>query len=118
MDTLSLQGMQFHAFHGVDDHEKKYGNDFEVDVILHVDLSAAGKSDNLSEAINYAKVHQLVSEIMMGNSADLIEHLAFRIGSKIEQDIEVVEFEVKVRKLNPPVYQKTKYTEASMSWPR
>lgn len=119
MDTLSIKGMHFHAFHGVDDYEKEHGNDFEVDVTLLTDLTAAAKSDRISDAPNYAKIHQLTSEVMAGESVNLIEHLAFLIGSKIEKEFEdVTEFEVKVRKLNPPVHQKTKFTEASLSWPR
>lgn len=119
MDTLSIKGMHFHAFHGVDNYEKEHGNDFEVDVILKTDLTAAAKSDRISNAPNYARIHQLTSEVMAGKSVNLIEHLAFLIGSKIEEEFgEVSGFEVKVRKLNPPVHQKTKYTEASLSWPR
>ncbi|MEX0609733.1 MAG: dihydroneopterin aldolase [Balneolaceae bacterium] len=118
MDTLSIQGMEFHAFHGVDEHEKEHGNDFEVDVFIHSDLSKAAKSDDFADAINYARIHQIVSEVMMANSVNLIEHLAFQIGTKISGEFELSDFQVKVRKLNPPVHQKTKFTEASMSWPR
>lgn len=119
MDTLAIKGMKFRAFHGVHEHEKKEGNDFEVDVILQADLSSAAKSDELTEALDYSAVHKIAGEIMAGNSSNLIEHLCFMIGSRIAEVFpEVSGFEVFVRKLNPPLPSKTDFTEARMSWPR
>lgn len=119
MDTLTIKGMKFRAFHGVHEHEKKEGNDFEVDVIFTSDLSAAGASDKLNDAIDYSKVHALASEIMHGKSVDLIEHLCFQIGNRIKKNFPgQTHFEVAVRKLNPPLDNETSFTEARMSWPR
>ncbi|MBD3616831.1 MAG: dihydroneopterin aldolase [Gracilimonas sp.] len=118
MDTLTIKGMKFRAFHGVHEHEKKEGNDFEVDVTFHADLSVVGKSDQISDAIDYTKVHEITSEIMGGKSVDLIEHLCFRIGNDISKAFPGIDqLEVAVRKLSPPLSSETKYTEARMSWP-
>lgn len=118
-DTLTIKGMKFRAFHGVHEQEKKEGNDFEVDVIFKADLSKPGKSDNLSDAIDYSTVHRLAEEVMQGEASDLIEHLCFKIGSKIATAFPgLSDFEVKVRKLNPPLSSPTSFTEARMSWPR
>jgi len=118
MDTLAIKGMKFRAFHGVHEHEKKKGNDFEVDVIFSTNLSKAGKSDQLSDAIDYTKIHKIASDIMHGASVDLIEHLCFKIGSEIEASLpEQTNFEVTVRKLTPPLSSQTAYTEVRMSWP-
>lgn len=118
MDTLTIKGMKFRAFHGVHEHEKKEGNDFEVDVTVYSDLSKAGRSDQLSDAIDYTRVHKIISDIMHGESVDLIEHLCFRIGTEVESTLpNQTKFEVAVRKLNPPLSSQTEYTEARMSWP-
>jgi dihydroneopterin aldolase len=119
MDSLSIKGMKFNAFHGVHEHEKKEGNDFEVDVTFHADLSKAGTSDKLSDAIDYTAVHQLTADIMHGESIDLIEHLCFKIGSAITRSLpKHYNFEVAVRKMNPPLSSPVAFTEARMSWPR
>ncbi len=119
MDTLTIKGMKFRAFHGVHEHEKKEGNDFEVDVIFETDLSKAGESDQHSDAIDYTNVHRICAEIMAGESVDLIEHLCHQIGTAIAQQFsEFDRFMVHVRKLSPPLSTHTKYTEARMSWPR
>lgn len=119
MDTLAIKAMKFRAFHGVHEHEKKEGNDFEVDVVFEATLSKAGESDQLSDAIDYTKVHEIAAEVMNGKSVDLIEHLCFRIGKNISNTFpNHSKFEVSVRKLNPPLSSPTEFTEARMSWPR
>ncbi len=111
--------MKFHARHGVHDHEKQEGNSFEVDVIFEGDLSKAGKNDRLTDAIDYTIVHKITAEVMHGESADLIEHLCYKIGEKILAEFSSeFSFVVKVRKLNPPLSSPTHYTEAEMTWPR
>lgn len=119
MDTLAIKAMKFRAFHGVHEHEKKEGNDFEVDVNFEADLSKAGKSDKLSDAIDYTKVHEIAAEIMNGKPVDLIEHLCFLIGTEISKTFPYhSKFEVSVRKVNPPLSSPADYTEVRMSWPR
>lgn len=119
MDTLTIKGMKFRAFHGVHELEKKEGNDFEVDVIFESELTKPGKSDQLSDAIDYTKIHAICTEIMKGESVDLIEHLCYQIGNKISETFpEHSAFNVSVRKLSPPLPSATEFTEARMSWPR
>ena len=119
MDTLTIKGMKFRGLHGVHVHEKKEGNDFEVDVIFHADLSTAGRSDVLSDAIDYTNVHAIAHEVMTGPSKDLIEHLCFEIGNRISNElVGPHSFSVAVRKLHPPLESETEYTEARLSWPR
>lgn len=119
MDTLTIKGMQFRGFHGVNEHEKKEGNNFEVDVVFKTPLSVPGQSDDLSDAIDYTKIHNICSDIMNGESVNLIEHLCFKIGSEISNTFPTyTELEVSVRKLSPPLSSPTDFTEARMSWPR
>lgn len=119
MDTLTIKGMQFRGLHGVHEHEKKEGNDFEVDVIFETNLTKAGTSDELKDAIDYTKVYKIASSVLNGSSKNLIEHLSFQIGEKISQAFpNHPKFEVAVRKLNPPMDSPTKFTEARLIWPR
>lgn len=119
MDTLAIKGMQFRGLHGVHEHEKKEGNDFEVDVIFNTDLSKPATSDQLADTIDYTKVYKIASDVMNGSSKDLIEHLCNEIGNRISKSLPAhLKFEVAVRKLNPPLETPTHYTEARLSWPR
>ena len=75
-DTIFLNGMRFYGYHGVLEAENDIGQIFVVDVVLKVDLSAAGKSDLVEDTVNYAEVYADVKEIMEGEPKNLLEHLA------------------------------------------
>lgn len=49
MDTLRLKGLKFRGMHGVFEHEKQNGNDFEVDILIRTSLRTSAYSDNLSD---------------------------------------------------------------------
>ena len=55
-DRISLLGVRARGFHGVLADEKRDGQDFVIDVVLHVDLVPAGTTDDLALTINYAEV--------------------------------------------------------------
>ena len=45
---IHLQGMEFHAFHGVYPEEKKLGNRFRVDVLMKLDVALQPENEDLS----------------------------------------------------------------------
>ena len=45
---ICLRGLRFHAYHGVAAQERLVGNDYEVDVRLHVDVEKAMVSDDVA----------------------------------------------------------------------
>ena len=47
MDRISISGISAIGYHGVFDFEKRDGQSFVVDVVLHVDISRAAASDNV-----------------------------------------------------------------------
>jgi dihydroneopterin aldolase len=105
-DRLSLLGMRFTARHGVLAHEKVEPQPFEVDLVLHADLSAPAASDALADTVDYAGLHELVGRIVTGPSFDLIEALAGSIASAALEatDPRLVEaVEVRVRKPQAPL---------------
>ncbi|MCR9133818.1 MAG: dihydroneopterin aldolase [bacterium] len=118
MDTLRLKGLKFRGMHGVFEHEKQNGNNFEVDILIRTSLRTSAYSDNLSDTIDYAQLHDCAKEVMLGPSKNLIEHLAFQIGEKISVRFPSLNhFEVTVRKLNPPIEHTCEYSEVTLSWP-
>jgi dihydroneopterin aldolase len=105
-DRLSLLGMRFEARHGVLDSEKQTPQPFEVDLILHADLSAAADSDDLGTTVDYAALHEMVRAIVQGPSFDLIEALAGAVAraTLAATDPRTVEaVEVRVRKPDAPI---------------
>jgi 7,8-dihydroneopterin aldolase/epimerase/oxygenase len=105
-DRLSVIGMQFSGRHGVLPHEKLEAQPFEVDLVLHTDLLAAGASDDLADTTDYGSLFDLTAAIVEGRSFDLIEALAAAIARAVlaaTAPALVEAVEVRVRKPKAPL---------------
>ncbi|MDR1371899.1 MAG: dihydroneopterin aldolase [Dysgonamonadaceae bacterium] len=103
MNYIELKNMIFRASHGVFPQERKIGNIFTVDLCLYLDLSRAAESDNLSDAINYNTVFELV-KAEMSIPSNLIENVAGRIIHSLKKQFpEVKKVKIRLAKANPPV---------------
>ena len=101
--TVRLEGMEFHAFHGVYEDEKKHGAPFSVDVSFEYDARQAVLSDQLEHALDYSAVFELVKS-EMAKPSDLLEHVAGRIVNRITSTFpNVSALRVRLVKLKPPI---------------
>ena len=103
MDRLVLRGLRVVGTHGVLPEEQVRAQPFEVDVDLGLDLAAAGESDALADTVDYGELAQRVADVVSGEHHALLERLAHRIAEVALADQRVVDVEVTVRKLRPPV---------------
>jgi len=102
-DTILIEGITFHAYHGASDEEQAVGHRYSVDVVLEYDIRAAAQSDDLSQTINYSAVAKRVLAVGTENRFRLIETLAEHIAADILQSFPVSAVEVTVRTLLPPM---------------
>jgi dihydroneopterin aldolase len=116
-DRLTLRNMRFEARHGVLAHEKVEAQPFEVDVVLHADLSAGARTDALADTIDYAALFDLVGAIVTGHSFDLIEALADAVARAVLAATDprlVGAVEVRVRKPRAPIDGELDTVEAAL----
>ena len=78
MSKITLENMEFHAYHGCLEHERELGNTFIVSVTMELDTTHAGKTDELDHTLNYQIVYDVV-EGQMNIPSKLIEHVGQRI---------------------------------------
>lgn len=83
LDEIALTGLEFFGFHGCFPEEKKQGQLFVVDVNIKLSLAEAGKSDNLNDTVDYAKVTEIVKNKIEGEPKNLIESVAETIANEI-----------------------------------
>ena len=102
-DRIILKGIEFYGHHGVLLQERELGQRFIVDVEIFLDLTEAGRSDELSRTINYARVFQLVEDIVSGSSRQLLEAVAEDIAAAILELFAGVEVMVRVKKPAAPL---------------
>ena len=103
MSVISIEGMEFFAYHGCFKEEAIIGTKFRIDLFLRTDTRKAEVSDELHDTVNYQKVYEFIKAEMQTRSK-LLEHVGRRILIRIKQEFpEVNQASIKIRKLNPPL---------------
>lgn len=103
MSVISIEGMEFFAYHGCFKEEQVIGTKFRCDVFLEVDTTKAEQTDDLNDTVNYQTVFALVKEEMHTRS-HLLEHVGRRVVERLKNEFpEVKKVRFKIRKLNPPL---------------
>jgi dihydroneopterin aldolase len=76
MDAITLRGITAWGCHGVYTQERERAQPFEIDLVLELDLSAAARSDDVKDTVDYAVLHAAIIEIVETRSYALLERLA------------------------------------------
>lgn len=103
MDRITVTGIEVFAHHGVLTHERELGQRFVVDVVIHLDLSAAAASDQLADTVDYGAVAVWVQQLVGSEPAALIEVVASRVCDHVLADDRVHGVDVTVHKPNAPL---------------
>jgi dihydroneopterin aldolase len=75
-DSIFINGLALHAYHGVMPHEGKVGQTFKLDLLLDIDLTEAARSDRLAHTVSYDQVAAVASEAFCEERYRLIEAAA------------------------------------------
>ena len=104
MGKIVLRGLEFKAFHGWYEFERKQGGDYLVDVVMETDFSeAAHPSQDITKTIDYEQVYALVAS-RMEVPALLLEHLCSDMADLVFRHFPNLSFlEITIRKLLPPL---------------
>jgi dihydroneopterin aldolase len=102
-DRLVVRGLAFTGHHGVFEHERREGQPFVVDLALATDTTAAARSDDLADTVDYGVLADEVRAVVEGEPVDLIETLADRIAGVCLRHAGVLEAEVTVHKPHAPI---------------
>lgn len=103
LDTVALRGITATGHHGVFEHERRDGQPFVVDLVLHLDLQPAGTRDDLDLTAHYGEVAELVHAHITGTPFDLVETLAERIAAAVLAGFPVAAVDVTVHKPRAPI---------------
>ncbi len=75
---IRIRDFKVFAYHGVNPEEKKFGQNFFVDLDVYTDFLKASDSDDIGSTVSYAAVIKAVRSIMTEETFDLIETVATR----------------------------------------
>ena len=102
-DQIVISGIRGTGHHGVFDHERRDGQDFAVDITLHLAPSRASQSDDLNDTVDYGAVSQAVFDRIVGEPVSLIETLAELIAADVLSIPGIEQVEVTVHKPQAPI---------------
>ena len=102
-DQIALRGLVGFGRHGVFDFEREQGQTFVVDVSCRLDLSAAARTDDLTETLDYGRLAAAIVADIEGEPLNLIEALADRVAQTCLRTPAVAEVEVTVHKPEAPM---------------
>ncbi len=113
MDKIILTGIEIFGRHGCSAAEQKRGQIFKVDIELNLSLDAAGRTDNISETVDYAQVLFDVERVVGGTPRKLIETVAEEIAATLLKNYPKIEsLKVTLHKPNAPL--PVRYFEAAV----
>lgn len=104
MDFIHVNDMEFYGYHGVFPEETKLGQRFRLTVSLAVDLSEAGRTDDLEQTVNYGEVYNLCRSIVEGEPKKLLEAVAESLAQQLLMDFPSVSgVRIQLVKPDPPI---------------
>lgn len=103
MDCIRLTGIRSYGYSGALPEEQVLGQWFEVDVILWLDLTQAGKSDRLEDTLDYRGVIVTVQQLVQTAKFTLLERLATAIAESILEGQRIQQVQVRLTKLAAPI---------------
>lgn len=98
MDTVFISNLRLDATIGVFDWEKKIKQPLVFDLEMAWDISEAAASDDLTKALDYAAVSQVIEEYVASNIVELVETLADRLAEHLMNQFGISWLKLKVCK--------------------
>lgn len=103
-DRIEIRGVRAMAVIGVCTHEREIAQPFQLDLDLHVDLRAAGVSDDLDDTVDYGAVTTAAARVVTEANDLLLERVAHRVvDAVLALDPRIEAVEIVLTKLNPPL---------------
>ncbi len=103
MDCIEVTGIRCYGYVGYLPEEQVLGQWFEVDLTLWMDLTAAGRSDDISDTLDYRRAIATVKDLVKTSKFALVEKLASTIADAILKLDRVQQVRVRLIKCAAPI---------------
>lgn len=103
-DFIKITNLKVFAHHGVFPEETRDGQDFYVNAKLFLDCRKAGKTDNLSDSLNYGEVSHFITDFLQDHTYKLIESVAEQLAEAMLLSMPVLKgVEIELCKPHAPI---------------
>lgn len=103
MDIIHIRRLEIFANHGVIPEENTLGQKFIISADLYMDLTEAGRTDDVSKTVHYGQAAFLIKQISEKSVFKLIEKLAEEIADALLKKFPVEKVKVTIEKPWAPV---------------
>ncbi len=115
MGLIAIEGMDFHAYHGYYEEERRVGGRYTVDVYVETDFEEAAKGDELEKTVNYEVIFAVV-EKRMKQKTKLLETIVQDLMVELQNQFSGLHsLRVRINKHNPPLAGKVARTYVELS---
>ena len=90
-DRIRIQRIGIFAYHGVYEEEGRLGQRFYISIDCRLDLSEAGRKDDLTLSVSYADIAARVQDIAVGQRFNIIEALGEAIAADLLREFPIIE---------------------------
>lgn len=97
-DKIYIRDLALRCIIGVYPEERRDKQDVIINIVLECDHSAAAKSDQLTDAVDYKEIRKTVIKLVEASEFNLIEKLADQIARVCLQNPKVLKVTVTVDK--------------------
>lgn len=98
MDQIHIRQLKLNAVIGVHPREREAPQAVIMDLTLHTDLQEAGRSDQLTDTIDYAALVERVRKAVAASHFQLLEALAEHIADLCLRELRIAAVDVTVAK--------------------
>ncbi len=102
-DRVTLTGLRVRGHHGMLPDERRDGQEFVLDVVLHLDLREAARTDDVGDTVHYGELAEELAADVAAEPVDLLERLASRLAERCLAHARVERVEVTVHKPRAPI---------------
>ena len=101
---IRIEELEVFAHHGVFPEETANGQNFYVNATLYVDISKAGRTDDLTCTVNYGEVCHFITDWMQKNTFQLLESVCEKMSEALLVAYPLVKgIDLEIRKPHAPI---------------
>lgn len=104
MDKIIINNLHIYAYHGVNEEERRDGQNFYLDITAFLDASVPCVTDRVEDTVSYSSMIKKIVPAFTAEKYDLIEKAAQVVADCVLDNFEKVQaVEVTLRKPEAPV---------------
>ena len=98
MDKVYIENLEIETIIGIFGWEREVKQIVRISLEMSFDISKAGKSDNIDDALDYKKIGKSIVNLVENSSFFLVEKMAEEIASLVLTNEQIEEIKLRVEK--------------------